>query len=48
MDPKLALLFLLIGAVVGFSHVGDETSRRTWRPLLSRRWREYVRVRRKP
>ncbi len=47
MDPKLTLLFLLIGAVVGFSHLGDETLRRSWRALFSRRWREFVRIDRK-
>lgn len=47
MDPKLTLLFLLIGTVIGLSHLGDETMRRNWRPLLSRRWREFVRPRRK-
>jgi hypothetical protein len=47
MDPKLTLLFLLIGTIVGFSHLGDEKMRKTWRPLFSRHWREFVRIRRK-
>jgi hypothetical protein len=45
MDPKLTLLFLLIGMVVGFSHLGDENLRRPWHPLFSRRWRDFVRTR---
>jgi hypothetical protein len=47
MDPKLTLLFLLIGTVIGLSHLGDATMRRSWRPSLSQRWREFVRPRRK-
>jgi hypothetical protein len=47
MDPKLTLLFLLIGTVVGLSHLGDENLYRTWRPSFSRRWRQFVRARRK-
>ena len=26
MSPKLAILFLLIGAIIGLSHVNDETA----------------------
>ena len=44
MDPKLTLLFLLIGAVVGFSHLGDETLRQSWRALFSRRWRKFAHI----
>jgi hypothetical protein len=29
MDPKLVLLFLLMGAIVGFSYLGDESLRGT-------------------
>jgi hypothetical protein len=47
MDPKLTLLFLLIGAIIGLSHLGDEGRRQSWRPLFNRRWREIVRLRRK-
>jgi hypothetical protein len=47
MDPKLTLLFLLIGAIIGLSHLSDERLTRIRRPLLSRRWREYVPRRRK-
>jgi hypothetical protein len=47
MDPKLTLLFLLIGIIVGLSHLGDGDLRRSWRPLFNLRWREFVRLRRK-
>lgn len=47
MGPKLTLLFLLIGAIVGLSHLGNENLRRTGRPLFSRRWREFVGISRK-
>jgi hypothetical protein len=46
MDPKLALLFLLIGAVIGLSHLTDDNLGRV-RQLVPRRWREFVPRRRK-
>jgi hypothetical protein len=43
MDPKLALLFVLIGTVVGFSRIGNENSG-PMRPLrIDRRWRNFMR-----
>jgi hypothetical protein len=47
MDPKLTLLFLLIGTVVGLSHLSEENLTRMRRQLVDRRWREFVRIRRK-
>ena len=47
MDPKLTLLFLLIGTIVGFSHLSDESLSRMRRQLIARRWRDFVRGRRK-
>jgi hypothetical protein len=47
MDPKLTLLFLLIGAVVGLSHLSEENLTRMRRQLVDRRWRQFVRIRRK-
>jgi hypothetical protein len=47
MDPKLTLLFLLIGTVVGLSHLSDDNLSRMRRQLIDRRWREFVRGRRK-
>ena len=42
MDPKLTLLFLLIGTVVGLSHLSDDGLGRMRRQLIDRRWREFV------
>ena len=47
MDPKLTLLFVLIGAVVALSHLNDESLTRVRRRLVDRRWREFVRTSRK-
>ena len=47
MDPKLAILFVLIAAVIGLSHLTDETLGRVRRQLVRRRWREFVPLRRR-
>ncbi len=47
MDPKLAILFLLIGSVIGLSHLNDENLARLRRQFVVRRWREFVPRRRK-
>jgi hypothetical protein len=47
MDPKLAMLFLLIGAVIALSNLSDENLGRMRRQLSGRRWREFVPGRRK-
>jgi hypothetical protein len=47
MDPKLAILFLLISSVIGLSHLNDENLARMRRQLVARRWREFVPGRRK-
>ena len=47
MDAKLTLLFLLIGTVVGLSHLSDDSLSRMRRQLIDRRWREFVSGRRK-
>jgi hypothetical protein len=47
MDPKLAILFLLIGAVIGLSHLTDENLGRMRRQLARRSWREFVPLRRR-
>jgi hypothetical protein len=39
MDPKLALLFTFIGAVVALSHIGRERPQPPRRRFVSRRWR---------
>ncbi len=47
MDPKLTMLFMLIGAVVVLSHLTDENLTRMRRQLVDRRWRNFVRLPRK-
>ena len=47
MDPKLTLLFLLIGVIVALSNLSDERLARMGRQLIDRRWRKFVRIRRK-
>jgi len=47
MDPKLTILFLLIGCVIGLSHLSEETMDRMRRQLVARRWREFVPLRRR-
>ena len=42
MDPKLAILFLLIGCVIGLSHLNEENMGRMRRQIVSRSWREFV------
>ena len=47
MDPKIALLFLLIGSVIGLSHLSEENLGRVRRQLADRRWREFMLRRRR-
>jgi hypothetical protein len=47
MDPKLTLLFVLIGAVVVLSHLTEENLSRVRRQLFDPRWRQFVRISRK-
>jgi hypothetical protein len=47
MDPKLALMFLLIGTVIGLSRLGHENPDAMRRQLIDRRWRDFLRGRRK-
>jgi len=47
MDPKIALLFLLIGSVIGLSRLTDEGLGRVRRQFAERRWREFVPRRRR-
>ena len=46
MDPKLTLFFLLIGAIVSFSHLNDGMLARVRRPLRCLVRREYVKRKR--
>jgi hypothetical protein len=47
MDPKLMILFLLIGCVIGLSHLNEENLGRMRRQIVDRRWREFVPLRRR-
>ena len=47
MDPKLTMLFVLIGAVVVLSHLTDDNLTRVRRQLVDRHWRNFVRISRK-
>jgi len=47
MDPKIALLFILIGSVIGLSRLSEESVGRVRRQLAARRWREFVPKRRR-
>jgi hypothetical protein len=47
MDPKIALLFLLIGIVIGLSYLSDENLGRVRRQLTGARWRNFVPGRRR-
>ncbi len=47
MDPKLAILFMLVGAIIVLSHVTDEALGRMRRQLVKLRWREFMSARRK-
>jgi len=47
MEPKIALLFLLIASVVGLSHLNDDVVGRMRRQLGEGRWREILPRRRK-
>lgn len=47
MDPKITLLFMLIGCVIGLSHLSDANLDRVRRQLAARHWREFMPRRRK-
>jgi hypothetical protein len=47
MEPKIALLFLLIASVVGLSHLNDDVVGRMRRHLGEGRWREILPRRRR-
>ena len=42
MDPKITLLFMLIGSVIGLSRLSDVNLDRVRRQLADRQWREFV------
>lgn len=46
MDPKIAILFALIGTIIALSNLRDEHLRRMRRPFV-RGWRQLVPSRRR-
>ena len=42
MDPKLKMLMVLFGAIIGLSQLNDKTLDRMRRQLATRRWRNIV------
>ena len=42
MDPKLAMLFLLIGVVIALSNLTEENLGRMRRQISARKWRGFV------
>ena len=47
MDPKLALLVMLIAVIVALSHMSEDNLARMRRPFVGGRWRNFVRIPRK-
>ena len=47
MDPKIAILFMLIGAIIGLSHLNEDILGRMRRQFAGRAWREFVPLRRR-
>ena len=47
MDPKLTILFMLIGAVIALSHLNEENLGRMWHQFVDRRWRKMMPLRRR-
>jgi hypothetical protein len=47
MDPKLTMLFLLIGTIIGLSHVSVEALANTEREKHRKRWRNILQSRNK-
>ena len=47
MDPKLTILVLLIGTIIGLSRLGEHSAA-GMRRSSRRRWRHFVPGRRKP
>jgi hypothetical protein len=45
MDPKLTILFLLVGGVIVLSHLNEDNLGRMRRRFAARNWRQLVRRR---
>jgi|PersoiStandDraft_1058852.scaffolds.fasta_scaffold04865_3 hypothetical protein len=42
MDPKLTMFFLLVGTIIGLSHLSRENLTKMKREFDGRRWRDIV------
>jgi hypothetical protein len=42
MDPKLAMLFMLFGSIIGLSYLSADNVARMKRRMVERRWRKTV------
>jgi hypothetical protein len=40
MDPKLAMLFMLFGSIIGLSYLNGDHVGRMKRRMIKRRWRK--------
>jgi hypothetical protein len=47
MDPKITILFLLIGAIIALASLTDGNLERLWRQIATRGWRGFVPTRRR-
>ena len=47
MDPKLAILFVLIGTIIALSHLNEDSVARMKRQIAVYRWRGFMPLRRK-
>jgi len=47
MDPKITILFVLIGAIIGLSYLSETKLTRIRRQLVALRWRTFVPLRRR-
>jgi hypothetical protein len=47
MDPKITILFLLIGAIIALASLTDGNLERLWRQFAERGWRGFVPTRRR-
>ena len=47
MDPKIAILFALIGTIIILSYLTEEKLRRIRRPFTGRGWRQLMPSRRR-
>ncbi|HEY2754781.1 MAG TPA: hypothetical protein VGJ01_03465 [Pseudolabrys sp.] len=47
MDPKITILFVLIGAIIALASLTDGNLQRLWRQVAERGWRGFVPTRRR-